>query len=90
MVLKWTPIFKVPIHRYFEVLSVGFVIFCEIICGPVCAFLTLCLLVKSIVQIKFAWNIRSKADFYGLLFFLVVWKCLLESRLFILFGIYFL
>lgn len=46
MKIKWTPLFDVPNHRRLELISVGLVVFCEILLGPLCIFILVCLLVN--------------------------------------------
>lgn len=45
MAINWTPWFDVPLHRRLELLSIGLVVFCEVVLGPICVFIILCLLV---------------------------------------------
>lgn len=47
MVIEWTPWFNVPMHRRLELLSVGFIVFCEVALGPICTVLILFLIVIS-------------------------------------------
>lgn len=41
MVIDWVPWFDTPMHRRLELISVGFIVFCEIALGPICTFVIL-------------------------------------------------
>lgn len=62
MKIKWTPFFDAPKHRRLELISMGLVVFCEILLGPLCIFIILCLLVTFQLKIFFKQNFNAKSN----------------------------
>lgn len=68
MAIDWTPWFDAPMHRRLELLSVGFIVFCEIAMGPICTFFILLLIVILIKKVQFYQKMMKNYKFFFLKF----------------------